>query len=302
MTIPEVDTELPDGPFDSIAPPVSRTVEIDGIPMSALLSTAPEPLAVIVALHGGATTSAYFDCPGHPNLSLLRLASAAGFTVLALDRPGYGASVSRAAELTDPEHIVDLIFAAMDKHLDGLPRGAGVFLLAHSAGCPHAVRVAADPRGADLLGLELAGTGREHHAAAAKVLGAGRADPDAVRELLWQPAWLYPLELLGGAPIASSTPAYEATVLRRWSDRDFPELAARVRIPVNYSVGAYENVWRNDPKALAEVTALFTAAPLATAELLPAHGHNLSLGYSATTYHTRVVSFVKHCITSRNQA
>jgi len=42
-------------------------------------------------VHGGATSSAYFDCPGHPRLSLLRLAATHGFTAIALDRPGYGA-------------------------------------------------------------------------------------------------------------------------------------------------------------------------------------------------------------------
>ena len=30
----------------------------------------------IVALHGGASSAAYFDCPGHPELSLLALGAA----------------------------------------------------------------------------------------------------------------------------------------------------------------------------------------------------------------------------------
>ncbi|MDT5099087.1 MAG: hypothetical protein QOC76_2824, partial [Mycobacterium sp.] len=60
--------------------------------MSALIASVPEPKAVIVAIHGGATSAAYFDCPGRPELSLLRSAAANGYTAIALDRPGYGAS------------------------------------------------------------------------------------------------------------------------------------------------------------------------------------------------------------------
>src|SRR6185369_5785919 len=41
-----------------------------------------------------------------------------------------------------------------------------------------------------------------------------------------------------------------------------PELAAQVQIPVRFSLGAHERVWEDGPAALAEVAALFTAAPL----------------------------------------
>ncbi|MFI2557078.1 alpha/beta fold hydrolase [Nocardia farcinica] len=303
MTVTHPDLALSDRPFGAGTPVTTRTLDIDGVAMTARLAQAREPRAVILALHGGATTSAYFDCPGHPRLSLLRTGPALGYTVLALDRPGYGESHPAAATLTDPQRIVDLIYAATERHLESVPRGAGIFLMAHSAGGPHAVRVAADPRGAEFLGLELAGTGREHQAEAARVLGTHeRADPDAVRALLWQPSWLYPPELLGGAPIAAATPRYESSVLRSWPDRDFPELAARVGVPVHYSVGEYENVWRNDDDALTAITGLFSAAPRVHAERLPGSGHNLSLGYSATAYHLRVLTFAEECCLARRGA
>ena len=46
--------------------PVPRIADVDGIPMSALVSEAPYPRATVIAIHGGGTTSGYFDCPGHP--------------------------------------------------------------------------------------------------------------------------------------------------------------------------------------------------------------------------------------------
>ena len=41
--------------------PRPRVVLTDGVPMSALVASVPEPKAVIVAVHGGATSAAYFD-------------------------------------------------------------------------------------------------------------------------------------------------------------------------------------------------------------------------------------------------
>jgi pimeloyl-ACP methyl ester carboxylesterase len=80
---------------------VSRVVLVDGIPMSALVLEAARPSAVVVALHGGAVTSGYFDSPVSPRLSLLAAGAALGFTVIALDRPGYGASAPYAPRMLD---------------------------------------------------------------------------------------------------------------------------------------------------------------------------------------------------------
>ncbi|MEU4708270.1 alpha/beta fold hydrolase [Nocardia salmonicida] len=278
----------------------SHTVDIDGVPMSALLAEASDPRAVIVAVHGGVTTSAYFDCPGHPRLSLLRTAPALGFTVLAIDRPGYGSSAPHAREVAPAARRVDLAYAVVERVLETRPRGAGIFVLAHSAGCELAVRMAADERGATLLGIELAGTGREHHPDAIRNLTAGGPGRgDRLRELLWQPSHLYPPEVFGGAAIASPGPAYEATVMPRWATHDFARKAADVRIPVQFTVGAHERVWRTDPLALGEVAALFTAAPRVVLNEQADSGHNLSMGHSATAYHLKVMSFIEECVIAR---
>ena len=278
----------------------SHTVDIDGVPMSALLAEATDPRAVIVAVHGGVTTSAYFDCPGHPRLSLLRTAPALGFTVLAIDRPGYGSSAPHAREIAPATRRVDLAYAVVERILGTRPRGAGLFVLAHSAGCELAVRMAADERGATLLGIELAGTGREHHPDAISSLTAGGPGRgDRLRELLWQPSHLYPTEIFGGAAIASPGPAYEATVMPRWATHDFARLAANVAVPVQFTVGAYERVWRTDPIALGEVAALFTSAPRVVLNEQADSGHNLSMGHSATAYHLKVMSFIEECVIAR---
>lgn len=278
--------------------PVSaRVVEVDGVPMSALLAGAPEPRAVVVALHGGAANASYFDCPNQPRLSLLRTAAGLGFTVLALDRPGYGASHPHAETMTTPERRVELAYAAVDAHLGPGQRGAGVFVLAHSAGCELAVRMAADARGADLLGIELAGTGRHYHPAAVELMD-GRT-PTGLRRLLWQPAHVYP-DAVRGAGIGAAAPGYEGSLVASWP-ADFPGLAARVRVPVRYTLGEHEMVWRSGRPGLTDVAALFTASPRVCVNEQAAGGHNLSVGLAARAYHLKVLSFVEECVLAKGE-
>ena len=95
--------------------------------MSALVSEAARPRATIVAIHGGATLGDIFDCPGRPELSR-RHGAALDFTVIALDRPGFGSSAPHAERMADPDFRVELAYAAVERILDSRPRGAGLFV------------------------------------------------------------------------------------------------------------------------------------------------------------------------------
>lgn len=281
--------------------PDARVEDVDGIPMSALVSEADSPRATVVAIHGGATTSAYFDCPGYPRLSLLRLGAALGVTVIALDRPGFGASASQAEEMADPTRRVDLAYGTVDRILDGRPRGEGLFIVAHSAGCELALRMAGDERGSRLLGLEIAGTGRRHQPAARDILRRPelRDVRRGVRELLWQTAHLYPPEIINDAVRGSWSPSYEATVVANWSKSDFPCLAAQVQVPIRFSLGDNEAFWEAGQTGLADVAAMFTASPCVVVNEQRDGPHNLSLGLTAAAYHLGVLSFVEECVAAR---
>ncbi len=286
--------------------PRPRVVLVDGVPMSGLMAAAVDPRGVIVAFHGGASTAAYFDCPGHPRLSLLRAGAAFGFTVIALDRPGYGASAPYPDAMQRPEQRVALAYGAVDKILGSSPRGAGLFLLAHSAGCELAVRMVADETAehAGLLGLELAGTGLQYADAANEILKTATATtrPVGLRELLWQPAHLYPAEVLTGITNSSTGALYEATMTKDWPRQDFPALAGEVGVPVQFSVAEHERVWKSDPEALAEIAAMFTGSPRFVINEQVGAGHNLSLSVSAAAYHLKVLSFVEDCVVARQSA
>jgi len=280
--------------------PQRRVVMVDGVPMSALVAAVEHPRAVILAVHGGGTSAVYFDCPGHPRLSLLRLAATHDVTAIALDRPGYGVSALYQDEMAQPEKRLALAFGAVDQLVAPGLRGAGVFLVGHSAGCELALRMAVDERGADVFGVEVAGTGMNYSAEAKDILRQATAihRPAGLRDLLWQPTELYPAEVLTGALSAPGV-AYEAEVTGNWPRRDFPAVAAKVRVPVEYSVADHESVWETTPAALAQIAASFTASPRVVVNEVADSGHNVSVGLVADAYHRKVLSFIEECIIAR---
>ncbi|WP_280405162.1 hypothetical protein [Nocardia brasiliensis] len=78
-----------------------RSVLLDGagITLSALLNRPDEaPRATIVALHGARMNANYFDGQATAEVSLLTLGARLGYSVLAVDRPGYGRSTAQQSD------------------------------------------------------------------------------------------------------------------------------------------------------------------------------------------------------------
>ncbi|AEV74512.1 hypothetical protein MycrhN_4004 [Mycolicibacterium rhodesiae NBB3] len=280
-----------------------RVVFVDGVPMSGLIAAVDDPKAVVVAFHGGSSTAAYFDCPGHPELSLLRMGADSGYTMVALDRPGYGSSAPYPDAMERPEQRIALAYGAIEKILGANPRGAGLFLVGHSAGCELTVRMAGDDRAerANLIGLELAGTGVQYDAAMAEIMKSATATgrPTGLREVLWQPAELYPPDVLSGMTNSSTGALYEAGMTRSWPRQDFPALAPHVRVPVQFSIAEHERVWRSDADTMAQIAAMFTSSPRFVTNEQAGTGHNMSLSHNAASYHEAVLAFVGDCVAAK---
>ena len=79
--------------------------------------------------------------------------------------------------------------------------------------------MAVDERAADVLGVELSGTGLRYGAEAKAVISQATATsrPAGLRDLLWQPTDLYPPEVLTGGLSAPGAP---------YEDRGHRQLAA----------------------------------------------------------------------------
>ncbi|MEU3413564.1 alpha/beta hydrolase [Streptomyces sp. NPDC006658] len=299
LTRPDSPTLIPPGP----AGPRELTLDGGGgVRLSGLLAE-PEagqaPRAVVVALHGSGMRAGYFDNRARPGLSLLELGSRLGYTVLALDRPGYGASAAALPEGQDLAGQTATLGSALADFAGRWPSGAGFLLLAHSGGGRPALSLAA--AGAlpgPLIGLDLSGLGSAFAVEPDQLPGAGA--PGAWRRH-WGPVRLYPPEAFRqGQRLVAPVPATEAGETLAWP-RMYPELAARVRVPVRFTFAAQEQWWRTDEEAVRALLAPL-AAPRAVVDRLPDAGHNISLGWAARTYHLRVLAFLEECLLAHEAA
>jgi pimeloyl-ACP methyl ester carboxylesterase len=278
------------------------TLDAAGVTLSALLSepAGGSPHAVVAAVHGGGMNAGYFDGGADPRQSLLTLGASLGYTVLAVDRPGYRRS---AGPLPHGQGLAEQAAALRAALLDFATRhetGAGLFLLAHSYGGKVALAAAADPGPLPLLGLDVSGCGHVY-AVEPHELPTHPDDRGLLRRS-WGPLRLYPPgTFAASASLVEPVPARERAELARWP-LTFRATAPRVRVPVRLTFAEYEAWWRHDEATLADLAAHFTAAPRVSIDRQPDAGHNISLGWAARSYHLRVLAFLESCLASHATA
>ncbi|MFI5828105.1 alpha/beta hydrolase [Streptomyces sp. NPDC051578] len=264
------------------------TIDATGTVVSGLLAL-PEggaPRSTILAIHGRGMRARYWD-------SFIPLATALGHAVLAVDRPGYGASAACLPEGQSLPEQARTLRRALAEHARTHRLGAGVLLLGHSDGGKVALHTAASAPAVPLLGLDASGVGYEYHPQALhfpSTLGGGAT------RLNWGPLNLYPPGTFQASrSLLSPVPPRESADTPWWP-RQYEELAPGVRVPVRLTFAEHEGWWRLDARTLTAMTARLTAAPSVTVEHLPGSGHNLSLGHTATAYHLRVLAFLEECL------
>ncbi|MFE0642313.1 alpha/beta hydrolase [Streptomyces sp. NPDC058877] len=267
-------------------------VDAGGVGLSAIWAPAGgrvAPRCTVLAVHGRGMRAAYWN-------SFLDLATAQGHAVLAVDRPGYGASAQAFPEGLPLAEQAEVVHAVVKEHARTHDIGAGVFLLGHSDGGKAALHAAAGDRGdVPLLGLDTSGTGYRYDPGALhfpSTLGSGAS------RLNWGPLQLYPPGTFRASrALLCETPVRESgeTV---WWPVQYEELAPRVRLPVRFTFAEHEAWWCRDEKTLGTMASLLSAAPSVTVEHLRAAGHNVSLGRTAAVYHLRVLAFVEECLAS----
>ncbi|MGW7821410.1 alpha/beta hydrolase [Streptomyces puniciscabiei] len=276
------------------APVRQVTVHADGVQLSGLLCepASRAPRAMVVALHGAGMRAGYFHGRAHPSLSLLTLGAALGFSVLALDRPGYGLSSTRFPDGRSLSEQSAILHAALGDMRARYATGAGVFLLAHSFGGKLALTHAAESSAGHLLGVDISGCGHRYAPGSDKVLGS--RDRRVAWQLHWGPLRLYP----AGTHTTSRTlvapmPPHETAEALSWPSV-FRGLAPRIRVPVRLTFAEHERWWRHDDQALEEIRGALSGAPVQV-DRQPDAGHNISLGWAARPYHLRALEgFAAH--------
>ncbi|MBB6081616.1 alpha/beta fold hydrolase [Streptomyces paradoxus] len=255
--------------------------------------------AVIVALHGGGMNAGYFDGQAHPDVSLLVLGAHLGYRVLALDRPGYGASAGRfprGQRLTAQAATVRAAIAAFTaRHAPD----ARILLLGHSFGAKVAFAVAAGWGTRGLLGVDVSGCGRRLAVNAGLVGGDAGRD---VRRLNWGPLGLYPPDTFRmSQAVVAPVPVHEVSTVAGWT-RLSAVILPRVDVPVRLTFARHEAWWRHDDGEITDLMARFSAAPRIVVDRLPEAGHNISLGWAARAYHLKVLAFAEECLAHARHA
>lgn len=285
--------------------PVSRdvrriTLDADGVLLSGLLGQARQlpPRAVVVAVHGGGMRAGYFDGQAHPGLSLLELGADLGFTVLALDRPGYGLSAGQFPEGQSLLRQSVTLHAALADFARRHPVGAGFFLIAHSFGGKLALTAAADDHQGLLIGLDVSGCGHQY------AMGLDEL-PDVHSRAGWRLSWgalrLYPPSTFSSSRVLlAPMPEQEWKEALSWPDM-ITDVARRVRVPVRFTFAEHEGWWRHDDEAAASLTRLLAGARVVV-DHQPYAGHNISLGWAARSYHLRALGFLEQCLTRPDAA
>ncbi|MFD6619288.1 alpha/beta hydrolase [Streptomyces albidoflavus] len=256
------------------------------------------PPAVLVAVHGGGMRAGYFDSRARAGLSLLTLGAQLGYTVLAVDRPGYGASADRFPHGVTLAGQARLLRSALASFARSQETGAGFFVVGHSNGAKLALTLAADAPAARIIGVDVSGLGTRPAVTADELPGpAGHGD--------WRRHWgalrLYPPDAFRfGRELIAPVPAAEADEAADWP-RTYPRLAARIEVPVRFTFAEQERWWLHDDAAVAELLRPLKTAKAQVDRLADA-GHNISLGWAARTYHLRVLAFLEECLLARDAA
>jgi pimeloyl-ACP methyl ester carboxylesterase len=273
--------------------------QADGVTLSGREEAPTEsPLATVVALHGGGYSAAYWDHPTDRSASLLALGAELGFRVLALDRPGYGASHGLVGDAVRVERQAEIVASLIRSLSEKEPIGAGVFLIGHSQGAILSVRVAARADLADLLlGVDVSGLPLGMPAGLVDAHELRKVDflpPSTIefrRQLFYGPDQTFDRAVLD-ADESMSRPIPASEIIDAANcDEALPEYAERVSAPVQITRAEFEKSSQGGPEWLDYCASLFKGSRRVLTQWQVASGHNISLHRVAKAYHLRAIAF-----------
>ncbi len=233
---------------------------------------------LIIAIHGGTYSSAYFDVEGY---SLIERAAALGLPIIALDRPGYGDTTPLPpAEATIPrnaERLDSVIGDIWSRYGRGR---SGVFLIGHSIGGAITVSIAARRPSWNLLGIAVSGVGMvtppeslDHWSSLPDIPMIDL--PSEVKDtVMFGPEWTFSSEMPARSHSADApVPRAELLdIVTTWHS-SVKGMASQVQVPVHYRQGEFDRLWITDAQQVHDFGAAFTASPLVDARLCKSAGH-----------------------------
>ena len=255
---------------------------------------------LIVALHGGTYTSAYFDLPG---FSLIERAVAAGFPIVALDRPCYGETTPLDPGTETIRNSAERLDAIIAGLFEQSPEPAQrVVLLGHSIGAAIALAIAARRPSWPLIGVAVSGMCLDSPPEA----GAAWADlpetvmvelPPALKDaVMFGPPHTFdpPMPGAGRAADAPVPRAELIDIVLGWPVIA-PEILGNVRVPVHYRLGEHDRLWITNDTEVARFAAALSRAPAVDARLLSDTGHCIDFHHCGAGLQVDQIEFARRC-------
>lgn len=254
---------------------------------------------LVVAIHGGSYSSAYFDVPGY---SLLEKADRFQIPVIALDRPSYGESSPLAPnDSTIPrnaEVLVQAIGKIWEERKDSI---SGIILVGHSIGGATVVTMAASKPTWPLRGIAVSGVGLST-APGDDARWAGLPEglvtlPTQIKDVvMFGPEGTFDSDMPAASHVANTTcPRAELIDITKSWPRVVRDVAAQVAVPVHYRQAEFDRLWIVDQAQVDGFAAAFSNAPSVDAALFPKAGHCIDFHSAAGKFHDEQLNFAVRC-------
>ena len=263
------------------------------------------PLPLIVAIHGGSYTSAYFDVPG---CSLMDLAGDVGVPIIAPDRLGYGESpMPLPTEATVKGQARYLVRALKDAWQRYGGEAQGIFIIGHSIGGAMTLAMASEPEDLPLLGIAVSGVGL-HTPAEHKPLWEQLPDtptvdmPQPVKEqLMFGPLGSYDPQMPKASSAVANAPAPKAElvdIVSTWN-QNAPEILGKITVPVHYRQGEFDHLWIVDQNEVDGFRKALSSSSRVDAALMRGTGHCMDYHHVGRSLQLQQLGFALQCASEK---
>jgi len=259
---------------------------------------------LVIAIHGGTYTSAYFDIAG---CSLFAQAAANRIPLIAPDRPGYEGSLALpAAEMNIAGQARYLTAALQDAWQHHGAGTAGIVLIGHSIGGAIAAQIAANlaaaPGEVPLLGLAISGvclnTPPEFGPLWAQLPDTPMVGmPPPVKDMvMFGPDGSFDPAVVRASDSANSeAPKAELLDIVGGWHANAHEILGRIEVPVHYRQAEVDRLWIVNQGEVDGFAAALSHSPRVDAEMMVGTGHCIDLHHVGRALQLQQLGFALQC-------